>query len=221
LLHRLAGYSIRLPTLAERRDDVGRLLVYFLEQELGRPLETDLERPWPPAEIVARLARYDWPGNVRELRNVARWLVIAGRGCAPGELAARLEEVLAENAQPEPDTRPAPRRTSPASADPQAPLERRRLRKPEEVGEDELRTTLAAHRWEPAATAEALGVSRATLYRMIDETPSIRKAAELGREEIEAALERSGGKLDATAAELEVSLRGLKRRLTVLGLDRP
>ena len=34
---------------------------------------------------------------------------------------------------------------------------------------------------------DALGVSRATLYRLIDGAPSVRKAAELGREEIAAA----------------------------------
>ena len=34
LLHRLSGWEIRLPALAELRADVGRLLVHFLEQEL-------------------------------------------------------------------------------------------------------------------------------------------------------------------------------------------
>ncbi|HEY4574547.1 MAG TPA: sigma-54 factor interaction domain-containing protein, partial [Thermoanaerobaculia bacterium] len=36
LLHRLRGFEIRLPPLRQRRDDVGRLLLAFLRQELGR-----------------------------------------------------------------------------------------------------------------------------------------------------------------------------------------
>jgi len=94
-----------------------------------------------------------------------------------------------------------------------------RLRKAEEVGAGELRAALAAHRYKINATAEALGVSRATLYRLIDESPHLRKAAELGRDEIEAALGSADGELEA-AVELEVSLRGLKRRMRALGLDR-
>jgi two-component system nitrogen regulation response regulator GlnG len=89
------------------------------------------------------------------------------------------------------------------------------------VGDDELRAALAKHRFKINATAEALGVSRATLYRLIDDSPHLRKAAELGRDEIEAALGRSSGDLEVAAADLEVSLRGLKRRMTVLGLERP
>ncbi|MFY9824442.1 MAG: sigma-54 factor interaction domain-containing protein, partial [Thermoanaerobaculia bacterium] len=48
LLHRLRGFEIRLPPLRERRDDVGRLLVSFLQQELaalGR--ESLLDDPGP------------------------------------------------------------------------------------------------------------------------------------------------------------------------------
>ena len=217
LFHRLAGYSIRLPALAERRDDVGRLLFYFLAQELEKigeaPLEIDSERPWPPAEIVARLGRYDWPGNVRELRNVARWLAITGRRCASHELSARLEEVLDASG-----VYVAWR----AQGESKAPVaKRRQLRKPSEVTEEELREALRTHHWKLSATAEALGVSRANLYRLIDECPAIRKAADLGREEIEEALARCGGDLEALAGELEVSLRGLKRRMTALGLAHP
>ena len=51
LLHRLAGYSIRLPPLRERRDDIGRLLVHFLRQELAATGELEDPRPGlaPPA----------------------------------------------------------------------------------------------------------------------------------------------------------------------------
>ncbi|MCP4663360.1 MAG: hypothetical protein GY856_48830 [bacterium] len=159
--------------------------------------------------MVARLGLYDWPGNVRELRNVARWLAIAGRSSPSHELGVRLGEILDGSGAHVP--------RSPEES--KAVVLERRLRKPAEIDEEELRAALRTHHWELSATAEALGASRAALYRLIDESPTIRKAADLGREEIEEALRRFGGELEAAAGELEVSLRGLKRRMTALGLD--
>ena len=77
LLHRLAGFDLRLPPLRERRDDVGRLLLHFLRHELAGigeanrldPTAAGFDARWLPPSLVARLARYDWPGNVRQLRN--------------------------------------------------------------------------------------------------------------------------------------------------------
>ncbi len=234
LLHRLAGYSIHLPPLAERRDDVGRLFFAFLARELegigAAPLENDSEHPWPSAEMVARLARYDWPGNVRELRNVARWLAITGRSCSARELDAHLSALLNDSgagvlpAPPEKQVGRSPEGGQVEhSREAPTPVvaKRRRLRKPAEVGEEELRSALKAHRFKLSAAAEALGVSRANLYRLIDECPAIRKAADLGREEIEEVLGRCSGDLEAAADELEVSLWGLKRRMTALAPLRP
>ena len=72
---------------------------------------------------------------------------------------------------------------------------------------------------EAQCRGEGARVSRANLYRLIDEHPAIRKATELGREEIEEVLERRSGNLEVSADELEVSLRGLKRRMTALGIS--
>lgn len=226
LFHRLAGYTIHLPTLAERRDDIGRLLYCFLAQELERFDQPSLDdtlhdHPWPPAEVVARLVRHEWPGNVRELRNVARWLAITGRDCAPGELLTRLEDVLREAdgilRPPRPTQGPADRASAPKDIATRIPR-RRKLRKPDEVDDEELRATLAAHCYKLSATAVALGISRANLYRLIDAHPGIRKATDLERQEIETVFRRCAGNLEATAGELAVSRRGLKRQMTALGL---
>jgi two-component system nitrogen regulation response regulator GlnG len=57
LLHRLRGYEIRLPPLRERRDDVGRLLVHFLRQELAAMGEERLlDNPGPRAGPGCRRA---------------------------------------------------------------------------------------------------------------------------------------------------------------------
>lgn len=76
--------------------------------------------------------------------------------------------------------------------------------------------TLRAHQFRLQATATALGVSRASLYVLIDTCPRVRKASDLGRDEIEDAHRRCGGRHGAMAERLEVSKQGLKMRLKEL-----
>ena len=52
----------------------------------------------------------------------------------------------------------------------------------------------------------------------MEDSPRVRKAAELSREDIEPALHDGGEDLEAVAQRLEVSLQGLKRRMTALGI---
>jgi two-component system nitrogen regulation response regulator GlnG len=77
LYFRLAQYTIALPALRDRREDVAHLATRFLEEvrvELRRPVQTIA------ADAVAVLERHDWPGNVRELRNVIRRAVLETTG---------------------------------------------------------------------------------------------------------------------------------------------
>lgn len=96
LLQRFDEYSIFIPPLRERRDDIGRLFVQFLNEELsklgdGSKLSVpQKKRPWFPASLMASLILYDWPGNVRQLRNVATRIAITNRG--PGDFI--LDDVL-------------------------------------------------------------------------------------------------------------------------------
>jgi two-component system, NtrC family, nitrogen regulation response regulator GlnG len=220
LLHRLRGFEIRLPPLRERRDDVGRLLLAFLRQELGRLDRAHLlggpgshGRPWLPAALVARLANHDWPGNVRELRNVARHLAVSCRDAGRAELSDTLERSLAA---------PAPsgeRPAEPVEIERPAPRSRIAYRPITEITDDELLAALRASRWNLADAAGRLGVSRTSLYARVARHGGIRKAADLSREEIAAALERSGGDLAAAADALGVSPHGLKIRRTELGGD--
>ena len=217
LLHRLAGYTVRLPTLASRRDDIGRLFYTFLREELRNVgAEARLSNPiapWPPAATIAFLARYDWPGNVRELRNVARWMAITGRDLTPVDALAQLREVLTGSVD---HSIPGTANIQPPSQTAR-PATRRKLRKPSEVGRQELLDALKKHRFEVKAAAAELGVSRTNLYRMIEESPDVRKAKDLQRNEIDEALKRCNGDTAAAAQELAVSLKGLKRRIAALG----
>ncbi len=226
LLHRLGGYAIRLPALRERRDDIGRLFFHFLREELAvvgeerRLTDPGPEaQPWPPAAWIARLAAVPWPGNVRQLRNVARSLAIesrgTGEGAAEAQLPAAIEDLLREERPTMESGSPSRPPASPTA--PPAPA-RTVFRSPQDVSEEELLAALAAHRWQPRATAQQLGISRPSLYFLLDAFPSTRKAMDLSGEEIAAAGERCCGRLREMAAMLQVSEAGIRRRMKQLGL---
>ena len=87
------------------------------------------------------LLAYAWPGNVRQLRHALRYAcaVCAGDTLRPQDLPAELHGGPFPAA---PDT--------PASPERQALLD-----------------ALVRHRWQPSPAAQALGISRATLYRRV------------------------------------------------------
>jgi two-component system nitrogen regulation response regulator NtrX len=98
LYYRLNVVPVRLPALAERREDVGELVQYFLarysaERRVTTPVLSD--------DAVAALQSYEWPGNVRQLRNVVERTLIL----APAERIGRIDvdmlppEVTAEPAK--------------------------------------------------------------------------------------------------------------------------
>ncbi|NJO18315.1 MAG: sigma-54-dependent Fis family transcriptional regulator [Thioploca sp.] len=79
LYFRLAGYTVHLPPLRERREDIPLLIEHLLSRlalEMGRP-QTKLT---PSA--AAALANYSFPGNVRELRNILEHALISSDNTA-------------------------------------------------------------------------------------------------------------------------------------------
>ena len=76
LYHRLSVVPIRVPPLAERRDDIPDLVNYFMEQI---SLATGLPKRRIGEDAMAVLQSHDWPGNVRQLRNnIERLMILAG-----------------------------------------------------------------------------------------------------------------------------------------------
>jgi transcriptional regulator with PAS, ATPase and Fis domain len=66
LFHRLNVFTIALPALKERREDIPLLASYFLKifsTKHGKNVRL-------AADAVEAMKRYSWPGNVRELRNM-------------------------------------------------------------------------------------------------------------------------------------------------------
>ena len=83
LFHRLNVVPITLPSLEERREDIGILVQHFIERfhtEQGLPKRAISD------EAIALLQTRRWPGNVRELRNLIERVLILGED--KGEIQA-------------------------------------------------------------------------------------------------------------------------------------
>jgi two-component system nitrogen regulation response regulator GlnG len=210
LLHRLAGYEIRLPPLRERPEDIGLLFFHFARPELEalgeatRLLPEDpLAEPWLSPALVLLLLRHPWSGNVRQLRNVARQVVISSRGQPHTQMDPRVLRELG--------LEPPPSRPRKASGDAR--------RKPSEVTEQELVEALRACAWDLKATAARLGITRGSLYNLIDRSSRIRTVKDVGPEEIIQCFQACEGNLDEMVQRLEVSRSALQRRVKELGLS--
>ncbi len=76
LFHRLNVVPLRVPSLAERRDDIPELIHFFVGQVAQA---SGLSPRQIGEDAVAVLQAHDWPGNVRELRNnIERLMILAG-----------------------------------------------------------------------------------------------------------------------------------------------
>jgi two-component system nitrogen regulation response regulator NtrX len=87
LLHRLNVVPVRVPSLAERREDIPELIGYFMEQisaSSGLPKRTIAQ------DALAVLQSHDWPGNIRQLRNNIERLLILAEGDPAAEITADL-----------------------------------------------------------------------------------------------------------------------------------
>ncbi len=85
LYHRLNQFTLRVPALTERREDIPMLAAFFLreaEKLVNRKVDSISD------SALAALSAYSWPGNVRELKNVViRAALLSGGEIQPEHLA--------------------------------------------------------------------------------------------------------------------------------------
>ena len=74
LYYRLSAYTVRVPPLRERREEIALLLHYFMRQ-LSRQYALS-PRPLSPA-VSEACQSHPWPGNLRELENFVKRLLLA------------------------------------------------------------------------------------------------------------------------------------------------
>ncbi len=139
--YRLAVVTVRIPSLAERREDIPLLVDrFFAVAAVGR----GADQPVVPSEVLVReLTRRSWPGNLRQLKNeVLRLDALAEHGTVGLELLGPEEREMGEGA---------------SSALNLATVER-------QVIERAIRTAGG----NKAEAARLLGISRRALYNKLD-----------------------------------------------------
>jgi transcriptional regulator with PAS, ATPase and Fis domain len=140
LYYRLNVINIKLPPLRQRKEDIP-LLVNTMVMELCQ--ELNLETPPICEETLNILFQYHWPGNVRELRNVIEHAVVFAEG-------------------------------DPITPDclPQRLLQMKVLKNTGDLRNHELHLinkALSDYNGNISQAARALGITRSTLYRKIQE----------------------------------------------------
>jgi len=140
LFYRLAVVQLVLPPLRERDGDVRLLAQYFLQRFSTQANKTGLAFD---QEALRTLDRHSWPGNVRQLENCVRRAVIM---CEGKRLTVKDLELA-----------PVPQGSATNLKDARESLER-----------DMIQGALRKHAGKIAPAASELGVSRPTLYDLMD-----------------------------------------------------
>ena len=154
LLHRVNEFSIHLPSLRERKDDIPRFAHHFMEQantRLGRQVRGFEDG------AMRRLVEHVWSGNLRELGNVVKRAVLLSTGdlISPECLPAM---VLSGSAAPMHTTDGAP----------SAPRAEGGLRGVAAQAErDAILAALERNGFNKSRTADQLNIDRKTLYNKL------------------------------------------------------
>ena len=202
----LFAMSLHIPPLRHRIEDIAPLFLHFLKQSLrekgqvvllqdggpGRPL-------WLPPDFVGRLLRHQWPGNGNQLAAVADAVAdTCGQGYTV-RVTKEVERYLDDAATYDHGLglgMPATDHVTPS-----------------DVSDQDLLGALKAYRWNAVATATHLGTSVRAISDLMDASPMFKTPDRLSEAAIEGALRQFGGEITLAAEQLQVSMRGLQRRL--------
>jgi len=164
LYYRINTFTLKLPRLAERPEDILPLAKHFLDMITPRRGQGTEKRLSQAAGQL--LMDHDWPGNVRELRNAMERVAIL----TPGD-------VIEPETLPE-DIRSKRGHTSAASGHPKASAasdERVPIMHLEELERMTIVETLSKFGADAEEAARQLGISKATLYRKLKKYGIVRR----------------------------------------------
>jgi DNA-binding NtrC family response regulator len=142
LYYRVNVISIKLPTLKVRREDIPLLVNHFLQHSLVAIREKKEITP----ETMDVLMNYDWPGNVRELFNLLERAIILthGKHITPDDLPNIIKSEVV------------------------TPKEDNGFLTLHKVEKNHIIKVLNLKGGNKTKTAEALGINRRLLYRLVD-----------------------------------------------------
>jgi DNA-binding NtrC family response regulator len=155
LFYRLSAIEVRVPSLAERSDDIPLLSQMILKrcnETYGKKLKGLTRR----AQVL--LLQHSWPGNVRELENVISGaaMTVSGDFIDVADLPKHLSESSARSSLPIGTWRPL------------------RL---DEMNQSHIQRVLEICDGNHVRAAEILGIGRTTLYRFLKRAAATRKSA--------------------------------------------
>lgn len=145
LFYRLETFSLKVPALRERGEDIERLARFFISEQKDK----DKATTQISSEALDRLFRYSFPGNVRELQNaIERALAFCQSGTINlKDLPSRIVE-------------------QPLS---QAAITQNQWPTLNELQEQYIERVMQHVEGNKSKAAELLGVTRRTLYRWLDD----------------------------------------------------
>ena len=149
LFYRLCVVPISLPPLRERRNDIPLLAEHLLKKASTETGQADIALS---TEAIDILMDYDWPGNVRELENALQYAKVKCTGgvLLPEHLPAN---ILKSNMLTQ-----------------LKPQKKERKKRKHKLSLEKVWQTLAKTGGNKIEAAQMLGVSRATLYRFLEES---------------------------------------------------
>jgi DNA-binding NtrC family response regulator len=145
LLYRINVVNLRLPALAERREDIPLLANYFISQ-ISKTKRLGVE-------ALQKLTEYAWPGNVRELKHLIESAVLLSQGDVIEPNDFRMNPAIMQASL---STELLPSRAAPASNISLADMEKQHI---EEI--------LVQNKFNRQKTAAILGITPKTLYLKI------------------------------------------------------
>lgn len=144
LYHRINEFTLKLPTLKERKADILLFANFFLEQANK---ELDKQVIGFNAEAFRLLLDYHWPGNLRQMKNIVKRATLLAQGSCitPLELGEELKETPSTSSSP----------TSSITL------------KNEEVEKEYILKALKQTGYNKTKAAQLLGIDRKTLYNKL------------------------------------------------------
>jgi two-component system response regulator AtoC len=144
LYYRLNVFTINVPPLRYRKEDIPQLVVYLLEK-INRELHKNVSKV--PYETMEMLQHYNWVGNVRELENLLTQAAVL----AKGNVLEKEYLIMRKNGNSETDLNYAPKLTL------------------AEMEKEYIQRVLDSVNWNKTEAKKILGIAKSTLYKKIDE----------------------------------------------------
>lgn len=211
LLRRLESFVINLPPLRSRREDIGVLIIHLMQSaSLANITDKNLS-----FTLLTQFATYDWPGNVRQLRNVLKSALLGMANDEPASFSSLIGSPLKQKIYVRELTTIQP--VTPSSI----PVrhEKPTRKKLNELTEEDVLTALEENDWNIQSAAQALEISRPSMYKLIEANKHIRRVEKIPHDEIYKTWHAANNNIEQCASLLKTPAEALRRYMRGLGIN--